>query len=97
MPYEEFQRRWRVEETTDPDCAVNDLVTIQVLITCEGKHPYGTGRYVQASNTIESVSSANTYKIRIVDGEPRKIIFETEGALAGSWTAVDTGSWPGDD
>jgi len=56
-----------------------------VIITCGAKHPYGTGKYVQASNTIES---ANKYKIRIIEGDPRQIVFEAEGGqIAGSWTA----------
>jgi hypothetical protein len=98
MPYEEYQRKWIVADSNLPGCEPDDLVTFTVIVSCGGR-PYVIGEYIPETNTI--VGGAGEYEIRFEKGSPgspSKIVFTQSGGgrIAGSWTANDTGPWPGD-
>lgn len=101
MPYEEYQRSWKVIESNNaPECKPDDLVTFTVIVSCGGR-PFAIGEYDPDTNKIVR---AGEYEIYINEvGTKRQIKFcpknspiGPDGSIAGSWTAEDNGPWPGD-
>jgi hypothetical protein len=58
------------------------------------------GQYDKDTDTINGVTNGGAYEIRMVEVAPdqkRQVKFTQQGgSRAGSWTAEDNGSWPGD-
>ena len=103
MPFEDFKGFWKVTVSDEGGCPVDSIVTFDrpddkgpVTILCV-KDPsffYGEGTASYTSeNTIEVPLEGKIYAIKMMPGNPPKIMLGPKvsglGPAAGSWTAND--------
>ncbi len=100
MPFEDFKGFWKITISEEVECPIDSIVTFDrpddkgpVTILCV-KDPsffYGEGTGSYTDNTIEVTFDGKIHAIRMMPGNPPKIMFGPKGLgpLAGSWTAED--------